>query len=194
MKQCEAVIRIKSAPMAPWHHIIYPRRSLGLLHLNRVLLFLLRLSTPFVDQVLIFDILGSVTFTSCFLPKKHEQKWRPFPQQLQPQIDAQLTVRSSVSWASRPPWSLAVRSRKTATVSRSRAQANELRLLFKALGAAYGTAKSGCGIAAMAVMKPEYIMKSVIPVVMAGIIAIYGLVVAVLIAGNIDLNQYSLFK
>ena len=64
----------------------------------------------------------------------------------------------------------------------------------KALGAAYGTAKSGCGISAMAVMKPEFIMKSVIPVVMAGIIAIYGLVVAVLIAGNIDKDQYSLYK
>lgn len=66
-------------------------------------------------------------------------------------------------------------------------------MVFSALGAAYGTAKSGCGISAMAVMKPEFIMKSVIPVVMAGIIAIYGLVVAVLIAGNIDKN-YSLFK
>lgn len=54
---------------------------------------------------------------------------------------------------------------------------------LSALGAAYGTAKSGTGIAAMSVMRPELIMKSIIPVVMAGIIAIYGLVVAVLI-GN----------
>jgi len=66
-----------------------------------------------------------------------------------------------------------------------------------ALGAAYGTAKSGTGIAAMAVMRPELIMKSIIPVVMAGIIAIYGLVVAALIAGGITEpkeNGYSLFK
>lgn len=62
-----------------------------------------------------------------------------------------------------------------------------------ALGAAYGTAKSGTGIAAMSVMRPELIMKSVIPVVMAGIIAIYGLVVAVVIAGGID-DKYTLFK
>jgi len=53
------------------------------------------------------------------------------------------------------------------------------------LGAAYGTAKSGTGIAAMSVMRPELIMKSIIPVVMAGIIAIYGLVVAALIANNL---------
>ena len=55
---------------------------------------------------------------------------------------------------------------------------------FSALGAAYGTAKSGTGIAAMSVMRPDLIMKSVIPVVMAGIIAIYGLVVSVLIANR----------
>lgn len=53
-----------------------------------------------------------------------------------------------------------------------------------ALGAAYGTAKSGTGIAAMSIMRPELIMRSVIPVVMAGIIAIYGLVVSVLIGNN----------
>lgn len=65
-----------------------------------------------------------------------------------------------------------------------------------ALGAAYGTAKSGTGIAAMSVMRPELIMKSIIPVVMAGIIAIYGLVVAVLIAGQLEdaRKGYSLFK
>ena len=59
-----------------------------------------------------------------------------------------------------------------------------LLLALPALGAAYGTAKSGTGIAAMSVMRPDLIMKSVIPVVMAGIIAIYGLVVSVLIANQ----------
>lgn len=64
-----------------------------------------------------------------------------------------------------------------------------------AFGAAYGTAKSGVGIAAMSVMRPELIMKSIIPVVMAGIIAIYGLVVAVLIASKLDKpGAYSAYK
>ncbi|KAK3099840.1 hypothetical protein FSP39_010556 [Pinctada imbricata] len=36
-------------------------------------------------------------------------------------------------------------------------------------------------------------MKSIIPVIMAGIIAIYGLVVAALIANSID-SEYTLFK
>jgi len=69
-------------------------------------------------------------------------------------------------------------------------------MIFSALGAAYGTAKSGTGIAAMSVMRPELIMKSIIPVVMAGIIAIYGLVVAVLIAGTLTEPKagYTAFK
>lgn len=66
-------------------------------------------------------------------------------------------------------------------------------MIFSAMGAAYGTAKSGVGIAAMSVMRPELIMKCIIPVVMAGIIAIYGLVVAVLIAGKVSDTGYSLF-
>jgi len=68
-------------------------------------------------------------------------------------------------------------------------------MVFSALGAAYGTAKSGTGIAAMSVMRPELIMKSIIPVVMAGIIAIYGLVVAVLIVNNLEgKNKYTLYR
>lgn len=47
----------------------------------------------------------------------------------------------------------------------------------------------------MSVMRPDLIMKSIIPVVMAGIIAIYGLVVAVLIAGKLEQPaKYSLYK
>lgn len=67
-------------------------------------------------------------------------------------------------------------------------------MIFSAMGAAYGTAKSGTGIAAMSVMRPELIMKSIIPVVMAGILAIYGVVVAVLIAGQLSATSYSLYK
>jgi len=69
-------------------------------------------------------------------------------------------------------------------------------MVFSAMGAAYGTAKSGTGIAAMAVMRPEAIMKSIIPVVMAGIVAIYGVVVAVLIAGQLEPagEKYTLYK
>ncbi|EPQ18596.1 Tubulin-specific chaperone D [Myotis brandtii] len=59
-------------------------------------------------------------------------------------------------------------------------------MVFSTLGAAHSTAKSGTGIAAMSVMRPELIMKSIVPVVTAGIIAICGLVVAVLIATSLS--------
>jgi V-type H+-transporting ATPase proteolipid subunit len=45
-----------------------------------------------------------------------------------------------------------------------------------ALGAAYGTAKAAEGMAVCGIAKPELLMKSLIPIVMAGIGAIYGLV------------------
>ena len=59
-------------------------------------------------------------------------------------------------------------------------------LVFSCMGAAYGTAKSGVGIASMGVMRPELVMKSIVPVVMAGVLGIYGLIIAVVISTNID--------
>ena len=49
------------------------------------------------------------------------------------------------------------------------------------LGAAYGTAKSGVGITSVGVLKPDLIIKSIIPIIMAGILGIYGVIVAVLL-------------
>ena len=55
-------------------------------------------------------------------------------------------------------------------------------MLFRSnLGAAYGTAKAGVGICSMGILKPDKIIKSVIPVIMAGILGIYGLIVAVIL-------------
>jgi ATP synthase proteolipid subunit len=61
------------------------------------------------------------------------------------------------------------------------------------LGAAYGSAKAGVGICSMGVLKPELIMKSVVPVVMAGILGIYGMIVAVIIyqKSNVFLIQFT---
>lgn len=67
-------------------------------------------------------------------------------------------------------------------------------MILSAVGAAYGTSKSGIGISGLGQNKPELMMKSLIPVVMAGIIGVYGLVVAVLIANDLDpTRNYSLF-
>merc|ERR1712063_148974 len=55
-------------------------------------------------------------------------------------------------------------------------------LVFACMGAAYGTAKSGVGVSAMGVMHPDLVMKSMIPVVMAGIIG-----------SSIDSSNYTSF-
>jgi len=69
-------------------------------------------------------------------------------------------------------------------------------MTFGCLGAAYGTAKSGIGIAGVGTFRPDLIMKSLIPVVMSGIIAVYALVVSVLISGDMGPPpaEYSLFN
>mmetsp|Transcript_9884 Transcript_9884/g.36195 ORF Transcript_9884/g.36195 Transcript_9884/m.36195 type:complete len:201 (+) Transcript_9884:221-823(+) len=59
-------------------------------------------------------------------------------------------------------------------------------LVFAVMGAAYGTAKSGVGVASMGVMRPELVMKSIVPVVMAGVLGIYGLIIAVIISTGIN--------
>jgi V-type H+-transporting ATPase proteolipid subunit len=64
-------------------------------------------------------------------------------------------------------------------------------LVFANLGAAYGTAKSGVGITSMGVLKPDLIMKSIIPVVMAGILGIYGMIVAVILVQKIPKDAYT---
>lgn len=59
---------------------------------------------------------------------------------------------------------------------------NHIRFVRIGFGAAYGTAKSGVGIASMGVMRPELVMKSIVPVVMAGVLGIYGLIISVIIS------------
>ena len=63
-------------------------------------------------------------------------------------------------------------------------------LVFANLGAAYGTYKSGVGICHLGILRPDKIIKSVIPVIMAGILRIYGLIVAVILNQRIDKLKY----
>ena len=59
-----------------------------------------------------------------------------------------------------------------------------LSLVFANFGAAYGTAKSSIGISNMGVVQPEKIFKALIPIIMAGILGIYGLIVSVLLTSK----------
>ena len=69
-------------------------------------------------------------------------------------------------------------------------------LVFANLGSAYGTAKAGAGVAHLGMVAPDRIMRGIVPVVMAGILGIYGLIVAVIINNNIKVgdNEYSTFS
>ena len=65
-------------------------------------------------------------------------------------------------------------------------------LVFANLGAAYGTYQSGVGICHLGILRPDKIIKSVIPVIMAGILGIYGLIVAVILNQRIERDKYTL--
>ncbi|CAA9988645.1 V-type proton ATPase 16 kDa proteolipid subunit, putative [Plasmodium knowlesi strain H] len=67
--------------------------------------------------------------------------------------------------------------------------------IFSNLGAAYGTAKSGVGVCSVGVMRPDLIMKSILPVVMAGVLGIYGIIMSILIYGKMSpAAEYSTFS
>ena len=52
------------------------------------------------------------------------------------------------------------------------------------LGSAYGIAKSSLGISSLGVMKPEAVMKGILPVIFAGIIPIYGIIISIMIVSH----------
>ncbi|KAL3772978.1 hypothetical protein ACHAW5_005050 [Stephanodiscus triporus] len=67
-------------------------------------------------------------------------------------------------------------------------------------GSAWGTWKAGVSLLNTGIRHPGSVMKNVIPIVMAGVIGIYGLIVAVILAGNIPMpvvgsrvNVYSIY-
>jgi len=58
-------------------------------------------------------------------------------------------------------------------------------IIFSCMGSAYGMAKSSIGITSMGVLHPDIVIKSMMPVILASIISIYGLVVSVLISSQL---------
>jgi len=46
----------------------------------------------------------------------------------------------------------------------------------------------------MGVLKPELILKSIVPVIMAGILGVYGLIVGVILQGKIKPTDYTYFQ
>eukprot|EP01065_Artemidia_motanka_P036929 TRINITY_DN45001_c0_g1_i1.p2 TRINITY_DN45001_c0_g1~~TRINITY_DN45001_c0_g1_i1.p2 ORF type:complete len:200 (+),score=56.54 TRINITY_DN45001_c0_g1_i1:77-601(+) len=62
-------------------------------------------------------------------------------------------------------------------------------LVFANLGAAYGTAKAGIGVAHLSLVDAAKVMRGIVPVVMAGILGIYGLIVAVIIQSGFKMEK-----
>ena len=64
-------------------------------------------------------------------------------------------------------------------------------LVFANCGTAFGTSKSGMGIASMSVTRPHLAFKSLIPIIMAGILSIYGLIIAILLSTSVTITDES---
>ena len=58
-------------------------------------------------------------------------------------------------------------------------------MVFANLGASYGTAKSAVGISSLAVIDKSKIFQGLIPIIMAGILGIYGVIIAVIAGAQI---------
>ena len=58
-------------------------------------------------------------------------------------------------------------------------------LVFCNMGAAYGTGKAGIGITQVGILRTDMIFKSLIPIIMAGILGIYGVIIAVVVIAKV---------
>jgi len=58
-------------------------------------------------------------------------------------------------------------------------------------GSAWGTWKAGLGVCNMGVNYPKGVIKNIVPIVMAGVLGIYGLIVSVIIAQAVNPPSYN---
>jgi V-type H+-transporting ATPase proteolipid subunit len=66
-------------------------------------------------------------------------------------------------------------------------------LAFTALGSAFGTFRSAAGLFAVCAVHPDMIYRALMPIIMAGIVGIYGLVAAIIVAPGME-YPYPLYK
>jgi len=68
-------------------------------------------------------------------------------------------------------------------------------MILASLGSAYGMAKAGVAVTSIGILHPDKIVKSLIPVVMAGMLGIYGVLIAiVLITSKIRVTGQTEFQ
>ena len=73
-------------------------------------------------------------------------------------------------------------------------------MIMSSWGAAWGTWRAGMGVCQMGVDHPKGVIKNIVPIVMAGVLGIYGLIVSVIITQSISApgaggyNTYSVYN
>jgi ATP synthase proteolipid subunit len=73
-------------------------------------------------------------------------------------------------------------------------------MILASWGSAWGTWKAGMGVCSMGIDHPKGIIKNIVPIVMAGVLGIYGLIVSVIITqaisppGGDGYNTYSVYN
>jgi V-type H+-transporting ATPase 16kDa proteolipid subunit len=60
-------------------------------------------------------------------------------------------------------------------------------MILSSWGSAWGTWRAGLGVCSMGVDHPAGIIKNIVPIVMAGVLGIYGLIVAVIITQQVSM-------
>jgi len=63
-----------------------------------------------------------------------------------------------------------------------------------ALGSSYGSAKAGVGAATIGVTNPELFIRSFLPVIMAGMVGLYGLIIGLILVTNLGRDNYDEYK
>lgn len=73
-------------------------------------------------------------------------------------------------------------------------------MILASWGSAWGTWRAGLGVCSMGIDHPKGIIKNIVPIVMAGVLGIYGLIVSVIITQSISppggdgSNTYSVYN
>lgn len=73
-------------------------------------------------------------------------------------------------------------------------------MILASWGSAWGTWRAGLGVCHMGIDHPKGIIKNIVPIVMAGVLGIYGLIVSVIITQSISppggegYNTYSVYN
>ena len=72
-------------------------------------------------------------------------------------------------------------------------------MILSSWGSAWGTWRAGLGVCQMGIDHPSGVIKTIVPIVMAGVLGIYGLIVSVIITQSViapgqDGNMYSAYN